>query len=187
MKTLCVNVCVLAWLCALINSGWDGSVQIGAWWRNWPLCLWGSMSSLCFCLLMQSMKFFRYLLKVKVDACAERQRVLSDRRIKPIFLTVMSSPRSPIRVCALAPNIQKRSIEICMRAMMAALKILAYGEYIDSPVIELSLRYAITPDPQRDGSFYNQSALLCASPNTHKHSGYISKICELPCTWVAVY
>ncbi len=36
-----------------------------------------------------------------------------------------------------------------MRAMMAALKILSDGEYIDSPVIELSLRYSITPDPAR--------------------------------------
>lgn len=32
---------------------------------------------------------------------------------------------------------------------MAALKIPSDGEYIDSPVIELSLRYSITPDPAR--------------------------------------
>lgn len=62
--------------------------------------LLGSMSSLCFCLLMQSMKFFHYQLKVKVDVSAERLRALSDRRIKPIFLTVMLCPRSVSSVCA---------------------------------------------------------------------------------------
>ncbi len=66
------------------------------------LVLQGSMSSLCFCLLMQSMKFFHYLLKVKVDVSAERLRALSDRRIKPIFLTVMLCPCS-----VSSPNIQK--------------------------------------------------------------------------------
>lgn len=44
-------------------------------------------------------------------------------------------------LCAPVHLIYKRSIEICMRPMMPALKILSNREYIDSFVIELSLSF----------------------------------------------
>lgn len=56
----------------------------------------------------------------------------------PYFLeSCCASPHS--RLCVVSHLIYKVSIEICMRAMMPALKIYSSREYIDSSVIELSL------------------------------------------------
>lgn len=58
----------------------------------------------------------------------------------PYFLeSCCASPHS--RLCVLSHLIYKVSIEICMRAMMPALKIHSSREYIDSSVIELSLSF----------------------------------------------
>lgn len=58
----------------------------------------------------------------------------------PYFLkSCCASPHSSL--CVLLHLIYKRSIEICMRPMMPALKIHSNREYIDSSVIELSLSF----------------------------------------------
>lgn len=58
----------------------------------------------------------------------------------PYFLeSCCASPHCSL--CVLSHLIYKVSIEICMRAMMPALKIHSNGEYIDSSVIELSLSF----------------------------------------------
>lgn len=58
----------------------------------------------------------------------------------PYFLkSCCASPHSSL--CVLSHLIYKRSIEICMRPMMPALKIHSNREYIDSSVIELSLSF----------------------------------------------
>lgn len=99
------------------------------------------MSSLC-CLKMQSMKvFLPHPLKVKpnLSRATLSCSVKSKNQAHISWESCCASPHSSL--CVLSRLIYKRSIEICMRTMMPALKIHSNREYIDSSVIELSLSF----------------------------------------------